>query len=201
MNDRPSGNPEELDIVARLREQYYGELVSEAADEIERLRGERDEARRKCCEFVAEERARNLPLGIEQTPQDVADAMGWDCFKEATDDIVDRLRVLNHHAKKLAENESLHDLHREAFTRCEDLTWEAADEIERLRERVRDLQRRIGDASFMIADWDGYYDPETKKGNVEGLANLIEDAYRVLQNKSWRDIDPDSIEKEETTDE
>jgi hypothetical protein len=50
-----------------------------------------------------------------------------------TDDIVDRLRVLNHHAKKLAENESLHDLHRDALTRCENLTWQAADEIERLR--------------------------------------------------------------------
>jgi hypothetical protein len=50
-----------------------------------------------------------------------------------TDDIVARLRVLNHHAKKLAENESLHDLHRDALTRCENLTWQAADEIERLR--------------------------------------------------------------------
>jgi len=53
-----------------------------------------------------------------------------------TDDIVARLRVLNHHAKKLAENESLHDLYRDAFTRCENLTWEAADEIERLREEL-----------------------------------------------------------------
>lgn len=58
-----------------------------------------------------------------------------------SDDIVARLRVLNHHAKKLAENESLHDLHREAFQRCEKLTWEAADEIERLRDE-RDEARR-----------------------------------------------------------
>jgi len=50
------------------------------------------------------------------------------------DDIVARLRVLNHHAKKLAENESLHDLYRDAFTRCEDLTLEASAEIKRLRE-------------------------------------------------------------------
>ena len=57
-----------------------------------------------------------------------------------TDDIVARLRVLNHHAKKLAENESLHDLHRDALTRCENLTWEAADEIERLRARVAELE-------------------------------------------------------------
>ena len=50
-----------------------------------------------------------------------------------SDDIVTRLRVLNHHAKKLAENEGLSDLHRDAFRRCEDLTWLAADDIERLR--------------------------------------------------------------------
>jgi archaellum component FlaC len=50
-------------------------------------------------------------------------------------DIVTRLRVLNHHAKKLAENESLHDLHRDAFTRCENLTCQASNEIERLRKQ------------------------------------------------------------------
>ena len=64
-----------------------------------------------------------------------------------SDDIVVRLRVLNHHAKKLAENESLHDLHRDALTRCENLTWQAADVIERLREELArsDRQRlRIG---------------------------------------------------------
>jgi DNA repair exonuclease SbcCD ATPase subunit len=60
-----------------------------------------------------------------------------------TDDIVARLRVLNHHAKKLAENESLHDLHREAFTRCENLTWEAAKKIERLREERDEARREV----------------------------------------------------------
>ena len=60
-----------------------------------------------------------------------------------SDDIVARLRVLNHHAKKLAENESLNDLHRDAFTRCETLTWEAADEIERLREALRIEQEEL----------------------------------------------------------
>lgn len=56
-------------------------------------------------------------------------------------DIVARLRVLNHHAKKLAENESLHDLYRDAFTRCENLTWEAADEIKRLRQLVSETEK------------------------------------------------------------
>jgi len=70
-----------------------------------------------------------------------------------------------------------------------DLSTKAADEIERLRERVRDLEKRHLDASFLLADWDGYYNPDAKQGNVEELASLIEDAYRILQNKSWRDAD------------
>lgn len=60
-----------------------------------------------------------------------------------SDDIVARLRVLNHHAKKLAENESLHDLHRDAFTRCEDLTSEAAAEIKRLRAERDEARQEI----------------------------------------------------------
>lgn len=70
-----------------------------------------------------------------------------------------------------------------------------SDEIARLHERVRDLEKRHLDASFLLADWDGYYNPDTKRGNVEELASLIEDAYRILQNKSWRDIEPDSVEE------
>jgi hypothetical protein len=55
-------------------------------------------------------------------------------------------------------------------------------------ERMKDLENRIKDASLLMFDWDGYYNPETKKGNVEELAKLIEEAFRILQNgKSWRD--------------
>ena len=56
----------------------------------------------------------------------------------------------------------------------------------KLNERVRELERRIGDASILLADWDGYYNPETKSGNAEELARLIEDAFTILQGKSWR---------------
>lgn len=56
---------------------------------------------------------------------------------------------------------------------------------------IRDLEERILNASFMLADWDGYYNPETKKGSVEGLAELVEDAYRALQGRSWRDLAPE----------
>jgi hypothetical protein len=51
---------------------------------------------------------------------------------------------------------------------------------------INDLRRRIGDASIMLADWDGYYNPEKQKGNIVELANLIEDAFTALQGRSWR---------------
>jgi hypothetical protein len=48
------------------------------ADEIERLREERDEARREVCEISAE--------FADMYPKDFAMNRGWDCFKEDTDD-------------------------------------------------------------------------------------------------------------------
>ena len=68
------------------------------------------------------------------------------------DDIVTLLRILNHHAKKLAENESLHDLHRDAFTRCEALTWKAAEEIIQLRQEVADLRAERDEARMLLCD-------------------------------------------------
>ena len=51
---------------------------------------------------------------------------------------------------------------------------------------INDLRRRIGDASIMLADWDGYYNPEKQKGDIVELANLIEEAFTALQGRSWR---------------
>ena len=79
-----------------------------------------------------------------------------------SDDIVARLRVLNHHAKKLAENESLHDLYRDAFTRCENLTWEAADEIERLRAERDEARWRL---CKVVGDNRGVWGCEIAKEN------------------------------------
>ena len=71
---------------------------------------------------------------------------------------------------------------------------EIAEVIERLIKERDEVQRelnaltkRIGDASILLCDWDGYYNPETGKGNVEELANLIEEGYTTLQGRSWRD--------------
>jgi hypothetical protein len=61
-------------------------------------------------------------------------------------------------------------------------------EEQKLRERIRDLELRIGDASMLLADWDGYYNPEKQTGNTVELARLIEDAYTILQGKSWRNF-------------
>lgn len=84
------------DIVARLRlwsdnakEQDATEIVvglCQAADEIERLRAERDEARREVCELSARCVRADYFLQIKNpthtTPQDVAESRGWDCFKK-----------------------------------------------------------------------------------------------------------------------
>jgi len=61
-------------------------------------------------------------------------------------------------------------------------------EEQKLRERIRDLELRIGDASMLLADWNGYYNPETRTGNTVELAKLIEDGYKILQGKSWRNF-------------
>lgn len=71
-----------------------------------------------------------------------------------SDDTVTLLRILNHHAKKLAENESLHDLHRDAFTRCEALTWQASEEIMQLRQEVENLRAERDEARREVCESD-----------------------------------------------
>ncbi len=60
------------DIVARLRSTggLDARLLCAAADEIERLRAERDEARRFICDLSW------------QDSREVAKQLGWDCYKE-----------------------------------------------------------------------------------------------------------------------
>jgi len=63
---------------------------------------------------------------------------------------------------------------------------EAAAEIQRLRDENANLTQRIQDASILLWDWDGYWNPDTGTGNARELAGLIESAYTLLQNESWR---------------
>ena len=88
------------DIVARLR-QLDEELVEDedvcadfscvekAADEIERLRAERDEARRRVCENAIQHGRVYRRVGRDsvrcETAKEVAEMMGWDCFKDGAD--------------------------------------------------------------------------------------------------------------------
>ena len=53
----------------------------EAADEIERLREERDEARREICERI-QMLDPNDECWTRLNPQQIAEHRGWDCFKE-----------------------------------------------------------------------------------------------------------------------
>ena len=72
------------DIVSRLRDHTNRDDndIAEAAAYIERLRAERDEARRLYCRAVEE-----IEHGMtNETERMVADYLGWDCFKENTND-------------------------------------------------------------------------------------------------------------------
>lgn len=50
--------------------------------EVERLRAERDEARREVCDFCESGDEWNAP----EVAREIAEERGWDCFKEDTDD-------------------------------------------------------------------------------------------------------------------
>ena len=70
------------DIVEYLRKNAvfnYRDTYLKAADEIEQLRKERDEARREICKNVA---AISASMNAKQWAQE----RGWDCFKEKTDE-------------------------------------------------------------------------------------------------------------------
>lgn len=99
--------------------------------------------------------------------------------------------ILMECARKAAEemmvvNEFATDYHKELAQRVKALT-EAAIFVQRLARHGEDQNRRIGDASFTLYDWDGFYNPETQQGDLVKLAELVEDAFTTLQGRSWRD--------------
>ena len=71
------------DIVSRLRDHTNRDDndIAEAAAYIERLRAERDEARREVCQLMRPDEY-NEPF--DGTVFDYAAHRGWDCFKENT---------------------------------------------------------------------------------------------------------------------
>lgn len=75
--DTPMSNP--LDRMRAESDWLKAELTLRA--EIERLRNERDEARRLYC-IAFQEITENL--GEKNTTESIAEEMGWDCYKENT---------------------------------------------------------------------------------------------------------------------
>jgi PleD family two-component response regulator len=68
----------------------------------------------------------------------------------------------------------------------DDITVDAAIRtIRRLREERDAARRKISDASAIMCDWDGFFDPNTQEGNIVELAILIEESYRILNGRSW----------------
>ena len=74
------------DIVARLRRSTWRDCI-EAANEIERLRAERDEARRcVCCQSLPSDYTEWNPSAVDSALRLIAAQQGWSCFKEASDE-------------------------------------------------------------------------------------------------------------------
>jgi hypothetical protein len=66
-------------------------LIDEAADEIKRLRAERDVARREVCQL----RSTSFPHDMKEV-HEIADSRGWDCFKtKEREEAMDRLIQLD----------------------------------------------------------------------------------------------------------
>jgi len=72
-----------IDYPKELRKMYVGNynmvIIHDAADEIERLTSERDEARRIACGLMYDQ-----ATSPNTTKQSIAEAEGWDCYKENT---------------------------------------------------------------------------------------------------------------------
>lgn len=59
------------------------------------------------------------------------------------------------------------------------------EKINELENKIMDLEKRIGSASILLCDYDGYFNPVTKQGDARELALLIDEAYIILQGDHW----------------
>lgn len=77
---------DELREIQRMNTTLHGaQMAARAADEIERLRFERDDARMELCKRDAAERTKSAwssGFSMRYLWQDIARERGWDCFKE-----------------------------------------------------------------------------------------------------------------------
>ena len=78
----PFGERSELDGIPTLLYEAATKIHDLRGNEIQRLRKERDEARREVCRDEAYRPSPSPPCTANQ----VADRRGWDCFKENSND-------------------------------------------------------------------------------------------------------------------
>ncbi len=64
---------------------------------------------------------------------------------------------------------------------------ELETELETARKEGKMLGRRVSSAYIVLYDYDGYYSPETKRGNLEGLASVVSEALRILSGSEDAD--------------
>lgn len=84
---------DQIDVVEKLSQIRYsssdpslGDTLTQAIVEITKLRRERDEARRSCCEFAAIVSGADDTAGMEsgrfhETAMNYMRDRGWDCFR------------------------------------------------------------------------------------------------------------------------
>ena len=82
MTDKDTFQMIRKDITERLRDRDNHDCI-EAANDIERLRKERDEARREVCHLM---RSDDYNEPFDGTVFEYAIHRGWDCFKENSND-------------------------------------------------------------------------------------------------------------------
>jgi hypothetical protein len=63
-------------------------------------------------------------------------------------------------------------------------------------DECEELKDRIFLASALMWDYDGWYNPETRQGNIEGLADTLRDAYMILQGQMWESNSYDKLPTE-----
>ena len=76
----------DLAAIARTtKSTRYRRALASATAEIERLRKERDEARREVCAFVSGRYSKDVVTLDRSAAIEEAKHRGWDCFKENTE--------------------------------------------------------------------------------------------------------------------
>lgn len=63
------------------------------------------------------------------------------------------------------------------------MTPDTEAELRRLREENAELWDRLFRAWAVLADWNGYWNPQTGTGDIHGLANTITSALDVLNDR------------------